>query len=323
VTVDSDDFVLPPDLADKYRDQANLVHAAPTSEKLDTLQRVAQRVAGLGHPDKFPRQQAIDRLWATAEAAGLIRTHGDDAIQQLFAVAFSDPLYPESVVSLLQNDQTRPTGSEHPDQEYNVEKINARYAVVKVGRAVAIYEENPSAPVGEKVRMLEPRATVAELEAIFGRHGGGMASHYPRGRSGAARQGGDAQACEREANIYSRTFASGTGRSAKRPIKTRRTFCDGGRTRTRTLDPLIKRRQRYPAIQSAFRQVHLSPTTDRACETWFIGMSSWCAGRLRYVRFPPHRDQIADIPHGPHCAIRRHMQCRKQPICSAANSPSI
>jgi hypothetical protein len=62
------------------------------------------------------------------------------------------------VGSLLQDDQTRPTGSEHPDQEYNVEKINARYAVVKVGRAVAIYEENPSAPAGEKVRMLEPRA---------------------------------------------------------------------------------------------------------------------------------------------------------------------
>jgi hypothetical protein len=159
VTVDSDDFVLPHDLADKYRDQANLVHAAPPSKKLDTLQRVAQRVAGLVRPDKFPRQQAIDRLWVTADAAGLVRAYGDDVIQQLLAAAFSDPIFPESVGSQLSaDDQARPTGSEHADLDYSVENVNSRYAVVKVGRSVAIYEENPNAPVGEKVRMLEPRA---------------------------------------------------------------------------------------------------------------------------------------------------------------------
>jgi hypothetical protein len=56
-------------------------------------------------------------------------------------------------------------------------------------------------------RAAENGATVTELEAIFGlarrrRDGGPL---HPGGQSGAAREGGHAQARERRWNIYSRT----------------------------------------------------------------------------------------------------------------------
>ena len=54
-----------------------------------------------------------------------------------------------------------------------------------------------------------------DLRLARWRHG--IALH-PRGRSRAAGEGGNPQAREREANIYSRTFGSGAGRSTKRPI---------------------------------------------------------------------------------------------------------
>jgi hypothetical protein len=45
----------------------------------------------------------------------------------------------------------------------------------------------------------------------------------------------------------------------------------------------------FASLHSVFDYFH--PQLIVREKLGFIGMNSWCAGRLRYVRFPPHRDQ--------------------------------
>jgi len=87
-------------------------------------------------------------------------------------------------------------------------------------------------------RAADNGATESELEAIFGWTGGHMASLYTR--SANRRRLSLAAMQELERTFYSLTLSKGEGRGAERPTITRDYFFGGGRTRTRTLDPLIK-----------------------------------------------------------------------------------
>jgi integrase len=62
-------------------------------------------------------------------------------------------------------------------------------------------------------------ATEAQLEAIFGWRGGGMASLYTRqaNRAKLAQDAAIMLLSERDANIYSRTFAKGAGGKPNKP----------------------------------------------------------------------------------------------------------
>ena len=70
-----------------------MISAAAPSGKLDAFATAARCVAAeLVHPKRFPPNEAVDRLWAAAEAAGLVVLHGEDILQQHLAEAFADPL---------------------------------------------------------------------------------------------------------------------------------------------------------------------------------------------------------------------------------------
>lgn len=73
-------FVLPPSIAKKLREFADKVYFASPSERLDALTTCARYVAGIVS-ERFPKQEAVDRLWATAEAAGIVREYGETLVQ--------------------------------------------------------------------------------------------------------------------------------------------------------------------------------------------------------------------------------------------------
>jgi integrase len=72
-------------------------------------------------------------------------------------------------------------------------------------------------------RAADNGATEAQLEALFGWRGGGMASLYTReaNRAKLARNAAVMLMSERDANIYSRTLASGAGGKSNKPKKSR------------------------------------------------------------------------------------------------------
>lgn len=86
------DFTLTGDRAERYREFTNTVAAAAHSERLEAFKMAARYVAALEHPTDFPLVEMVDRLWATAEALGLVRIHGEDTIQARLAAALKDPI---------------------------------------------------------------------------------------------------------------------------------------------------------------------------------------------------------------------------------------
>jgi putative DNA primase/helicase len=88
-------FVLSPDLAEKYRQLANCINVAAPSERLDAFTTTARYVAGLVHPENFPKAAAVDRLWTTAEAHGLVLAHGTAAVQERLVAGLADPIAPD------------------------------------------------------------------------------------------------------------------------------------------------------------------------------------------------------------------------------------
>ena len=88
---DPSDFTLPASLAENYREYANAINVSPQSEKLDAFTRFARRVLGWVGAD-FPLPECVDRLWATAEATGLVREYGADLVQAQMAAASEGPI---------------------------------------------------------------------------------------------------------------------------------------------------------------------------------------------------------------------------------------
>jgi D5 N terminal like len=87
------DFVLSDKIAKKFWQLVRMISAAAPSKRLDAFTTVAQCVAAdLVHPKRFPRTEAGDRLWAVAEAMGLVLSHGEDVVQQRLSDAFDHPL---------------------------------------------------------------------------------------------------------------------------------------------------------------------------------------------------------------------------------------
>jgi putative DNA primase/helicase len=87
-------FVLSSDIEAAYRRYTDLVRAATPSQRLKAFTLAARRVAGLVDATDFPHAEAVDRLWTTAEAYGLILVHGVDAVQKCVAAAIADPILP-------------------------------------------------------------------------------------------------------------------------------------------------------------------------------------------------------------------------------------
>src|SRR5262249_18628430 len=89
-------FVLSAPLAERYRGYANAIRVAAPSERLEAFARCARLVAGMISKD-FPLQEAVDRLWATAQAFGIVRDHGEDLVQARLAEALNSPILNEDV----------------------------------------------------------------------------------------------------------------------------------------------------------------------------------------------------------------------------------
>lgn len=194
------DFVLSPSLAEKYRQYANAIGAAGPSEKLDAFATAARYIAGLIDPTDFPEVEVIDRLWATAEAAGLVVAHGEDALQARLAAALASPIVVDEDHPRLSADASErasppapgpkrrrrkdtkkvssdAAGGEPPplngdpgepggdddgprSRGYNVDALNQEYAMVKVGSQAVIYQENPTA------RLIEHRLRMLGIDAF-------------------------------------------------------------------------------------------------------------------------------------------------------------
>jgi putative DNA primase/helicase len=87
---DDNEFVLSPDLADRFWQFAKMIGAAAPSERLAAFRIAARRVAeSLIHPEQFPTTEAASRLRAAAEAAGLLHTHDEDFLQKCMSEAFT------------------------------------------------------------------------------------------------------------------------------------------------------------------------------------------------------------------------------------------
>lgn len=188
------DFILSPGLAEKYREYANAIGAAAPSDKLDAFATATRYIAGLIDPTDFPEVEAVDRLWATAESAGLVVAHGEDAIQARLAAALAAPIVvdedhpqlsagaPEQAPQPARGGAKRRRakaakvsddggkappprdGTEHAaggdddgprSHGYSVDALNKEYAVVKVGSQAVIFQQNPEARQPEhQLRML-------------------------------------------------------------------------------------------------------------------------------------------------------------------------
>jgi RecA-family ATPase len=79
---------LPPRFAENLRLILNDVHVAPPSEKLAAFSRAARRTAREIVGPAYPRHEAVDRLWATAEVHGLLEQVDANIIQTELAAAF-------------------------------------------------------------------------------------------------------------------------------------------------------------------------------------------------------------------------------------------
>jgi hypothetical protein len=84
-----EDPSFPPRLAENLRLILHDVHVAPPSEKLAAFTRAARRTAREIVGPAYPRHEAVDRLWATAEAHGLVGQFDANIIQSELAAAFS------------------------------------------------------------------------------------------------------------------------------------------------------------------------------------------------------------------------------------------
>jgi hypothetical protein len=101
------DFKLSPSLAEKYRQYADAIRVAAPSEKLNAFATCASYIAGLVHPTLFPETEAVDRLWASAEASGLIAAHGDDIVQKRLALAMAAPIVVDDDQAILNENSTK------------------------------------------------------------------------------------------------------------------------------------------------------------------------------------------------------------------------
>jgi hypothetical protein len=86
--------VLREDIAEAYRRYADMLRIAAPSDRLHAFTLAARRIAALIHPIDFPRAEAGDRLWDTAQAYGLVAAHGVDAVQKHLSAALDGPIIP-------------------------------------------------------------------------------------------------------------------------------------------------------------------------------------------------------------------------------------
>lgn len=101
------DFKLSAPLAEKYRQYADAIRVAAPSDKLNAFATCASYIAGLVHPTLFPETEAVDRLWASAEAAGLIAAHGEDVVQKRMAMAMAAPIVVDDDQAILNENSTK------------------------------------------------------------------------------------------------------------------------------------------------------------------------------------------------------------------------
>jgi RecA-family ATPase len=81
----------PAALAERLREILDDVRVAPPSEKLTAFGRAARDAAREIVGPHYPLREAVDRLWSTAEAHGLVQEFGQNIIQCELAAAFENP----------------------------------------------------------------------------------------------------------------------------------------------------------------------------------------------------------------------------------------
>jgi AAA domain len=84
---------IPVELRQKFYSLEGAMRAAPSSEKPAAVRRFTQYVAGMTC-EAFPLEVAIERVWASAEQAGLLVVYDEDQIQREIAAGSREPIAP-------------------------------------------------------------------------------------------------------------------------------------------------------------------------------------------------------------------------------------
>ncbi len=93
-STDVSKFNLPSVLGGRVWKYLSAIRIAPPSEKLDAFTRSAQLIAGLTGP-AFPVPEAAERLWAAAQAGGLVDEYGENIVQAKLPEGFENPILPD------------------------------------------------------------------------------------------------------------------------------------------------------------------------------------------------------------------------------------
>jgi putative DNA primase/helicase len=122
------DFVPSPELAHELWEATSIIGAAAPSEKLKAFGMAARRAAKLVHPEKFPKIEVEDRLWAVAEAGGLLLNHDVDLLQQSLAEAFAAPIGEDDEQPDLQNPKASVDEADVRPPEFSDEALALLFA---------------------------------------------------------------------------------------------------------------------------------------------------------------------------------------------------
>jgi hypothetical protein len=136
IKVSAQNFVLPPHLAQKVTVYADAVRVAAPSERLTAFKLCARQVFGLGETDQYPLHEKVDRLWASAEAHGLVERFGSDAVQRALAEASADPIVVDEFTPPLLSSNN--AGIERNDAEDAASIASDQEIEAEIARLIAL-----------------------------------------------------------------------------------------------------------------------------------------------------------------------------------------
>ncbi len=118
--------LLPPDVADRFRTFANSVHVAALSEKPAAFEICARYAFGLVGPS-VSQAEIVDRLYATAQAAGIVARLGEESVQEMLKRALASPIDSDDSQIDLEDGETR-------SPEFSDEALALRFAEMHADR---------------------------------------------------------------------------------------------------------------------------------------------------------------------------------------------
>ena len=124
-------FDLPVHLAQQVIEFSDIIRVAAPSEKFDAFKIFARQVSGLGEDGEYPKQEKVDRLQATAEAHGLVKQYGNDAVQSATAAALADPIVFDEFAPRLDAPASSALGAHRAATDVNSELVIRRASEIE------------------------------------------------------------------------------------------------------------------------------------------------------------------------------------------------